>query len=492
MTKSYTLGNDLRDKLIGKEIIGEGGFKSVFVPLDTSIKMIELLENSEINYFEQEGILTKRFLDIYCTSGSFLYRIVDRLLNSKQYDLEFKATEKSNKLKHILENNIFAVCPDLMTNLITCRELFGDALLDAPNILYISHTGQCTGKPPEAHEIHSKITEMMKLGGYGTVEFDVVIGNPPYNRGMDIDFVFTGFDLAKDYVIMITPAKWQTAEDDQGIASNNSYGQFRSDLVLHMKELVYYPDCYDLFDIKEASGITYYILDKHNIFDKCTVVNISALQDKLNSKEERSITNGETLWNIGNAVINSMGKYDKLNIEALMSNNTESRYFVNSNNQSTKGGGGFLTKELNEDGKWVTKQNIIGGGGMLFNLKSKDIPVITKIQVIDRQNYMDASKIATASSNLYYSNSYEACESFVSFMTTKLVRFLILVNFSKQTLFDNNTFKFVPMPMALNEFGDRVAGKFDHIYTDEELYKTFNIPQECIDVIESVIKKRKK
>ena len=273
MTKSYTLGNDLRDKLIGKEIIGEGGFKSVFVPLDTSIKMIELLENSEINYFEQEGILTKRFLDIYCTSGSFLYRIVDRLLNSKQYDLEFKATGKYNKLKHILENNIFAVCPDLMTNLITCRELFGDALLDAPNILYISHTGQCTGKPPEAHEIHSKITEMMKLGGYGTVEFDVVIGNPPYNRGMDIDFVFTGFDLAKDYVIMITPAKWQTAEDDQGIASNNSYGQFRSDLVPHMKEVTFYPCCRDVFNIYQTDGITFYLLDKSRKYEKCRVVN---------------------------------------------------------------------------------------------------------------------------------------------------------------------------------------------------------------------------
>ena len=72
---------------------------------------------------------------------------------------------------------------------------------------------------------------------------------------------------------MITPAKWQTAEANQRIDSQMSYGDFRKKIVPHMKEVVYYPDCYDLFDIKEASGICYYILYKDKRFDKCLVVN---------------------------------------------------------------------------------------------------------------------------------------------------------------------------------------------------------------------------
>ena len=52
-------------------------------------------------------------------------------------------------------------------------------------------------------------------------------------------------------------------------------------------------------------------------------------------------------------------------------------------------------------------------------------------------------------------------------------------------------FRFVPAPTVLDADGNRVPGKFDHIYTDEELYKTFNLPQEYIDVIEAVIKERK-
>lgn len=58
-------------------------------------------------------------------------------------------------------------------------------------------------------------------------------------------------------------------------------------------------------------------------------------------------------------------------------------------------------------------------------------------------------------------------------------------------LMENHYFRFVPSPMVLDEQGNRVPGKFDHIYTDEELYKTWNLPQKYIDVIEAVIKERK-
>lgn len=50
------------------------------------------------------------------------------------------------------------------------------------------------------------------------MNFDVVIGNPPYNRGMDLDFVHKGFLISTQYTCMITPAKWQTAEADQKVA----------------------------------------------------------------------------------------------------------------------------------------------------------------------------------------------------------------------------------------------------------------------------------
>lgn len=57
------------------------------------------------------------------------------------------------------------------------------------------------------------------------MKFDVVIGNPPYNKGMDLDFVDLGYKLSKKNVCMITPAKWQTAEASQKVSSKNiNYG----------------------------------------------------------------------------------------------------------------------------------------------------------------------------------------------------------------------------------------------------------------------------
>ena len=41
------------------------------------------------------------------------------------------------------------------------------------------------------------------------MKFDVVIGNPPYNSDLYLDFMQLGYQLSSNYVCMITPAKWQ-------------------------------------------------------------------------------------------------------------------------------------------------------------------------------------------------------------------------------------------------------------------------------------------
>lgn len=41
------------------------------------------------------------------------------------------------------------------------------------------------------------------------MNFDVVIGNPPYNNDLYLGFVTLGNQLSHEYTCMITPAKWQ-------------------------------------------------------------------------------------------------------------------------------------------------------------------------------------------------------------------------------------------------------------------------------------------
>ena len=481
--------NDITQEIFGNQLYTVGKksdtSKQVFTPTKVVDDMIDLLPAEIFNP-------DTTFIDIYCKSGIFLKRIYEKLDLALQ-KLE-KFTNPEIRRNHILNNQIYGLVMDNSASLLLCNKvIYGDAFhdghllyLDLVNVAGYSNYEDILHKMNPT-KIKETIEKMFNRQGLG---FDVVVGNPPYNKGGDIDFVNLGYELCNKYTVMITPAKWQTAEANQRIDSQMSYGDFRKKIVPHMKEVVYYPDCYDLFDIKEASGICYYILYKDKSFDKCLVVNKQELQKSIESFEIRAILNRETLWNVGNSVIDLMGRYNKLDIENMAQLNNKARYFVNSNNQSTKGGGGYSTKMQDASGKWVTKDGIVGHGGMLFNHKTKDIPVITKINVIDS---LDAAKdllIAGASSNLFYSDSLEECESYVSYITTKLIRFLILINFNKQTLFDRNTFRFVPSPMILDNSGNRIRGEFDHIYTDDELYKTWNIPQKYIEVIEAVVKER--
>ena len=280
------------------------------------------------------------------------------------------------------------------------------------------------------------------------MKFNVVIGNPPYNRGMDLDFVKLGFDLCTDYCVMITPAKWQTAADDQRLASKTiNYKEFREKLVPHMSKVVFYPDARDVFDIGLKGGISYFVMDKDE-HEKCTVINKMKNQPIFNSIEVRDIRGAETLLNIGNEINMALKNTRKFIFNSV---NTNLKYLV------------------------VNSNKVIGAKGNCF-LTDGTATVLSKSEIIERGNPINADVVFASDSEL-------ECKSFISWIDTKLVRFLVLINLNKLgPVMTNDYFRFVPAPPS---------GKFDHIYTDEELYKAFNLPQKYIDVIEAVIKERK-
>lgn len=279
---------------------------------------------------------------------------------------------------------------------------------------------------------------------------------------------------------MITPAKWQTAEPNQKIASTRSYGDFRRELVPHMQQVVYYPNSLDVFDsVYQIDGISYYILDKdtHSV---CVVHNINndlyTRTNKINhifqkhgeqpykdrTKTVRNIQNGQSLLNIGQEIIDFIsgqcgGEYVSFKPDEYRCKpNGKYKVWINS---MTPG-----------------NQQVSSGGFLALG-----------------KSYIDENKPPVNECKIYFSSdSIDECRSYQSYLQTKFVRLFISSNFSKLNGFIcNHCFCFVPAPMVLDEQGNRVPGKFDHIYTDEELYKTWNLPQKYIDVIEAVIKERK-
>lgn len=426
--------------------VNSQGKQHIFTPHEVAEDMIHKIPNGEFIY-------GNTFLDPYCKSGVFLENIYQRLMQSP--DLVSRFSDRFERHKYILKNQIFGISPTEECRAISIRTVYGDINV-ANNIICLGNKYLDIIKNKDKQFL-CKLLERE----FGRVKFNVVALNPPYNKGIDIDFINKAYDLSTDYVIAITPAKWQTAEADQKISSNMSYGEFREKIVPHMSYVCFYPNCSDVFNIQERSGITYFLLEKTNNTDICTVENKSSYQPLLNSVHRRKITNAESLLNIVNMVIDYLGNYKSFKFV-----DTQGEYAVN------------IGKCIrNERGKKDMYQAL---GIISYNTGKAS--VLENTEIIKRID----NKFKTTIENseiIFQDNDIKKCESFESWLTSKFVRFFLLGNISTRSdIFNDNYFRFVPAPPS---------GKFDHIYTDEELYKTFNLPQEYIDIIEAIIKERK-
>ena len=124
------------------------------------------------------------------------------------------------------------------------------------------------------------------------MKFDVVLWNPPYNNALDIEFAIT-FKGITNIICFIAPAKWK--HDEREV-----YINFKNNFIKNMKYICYYPDCSELFQIRNCDGITYYLINNSEEFSKCTVENKSEHQKWFNSTTKRNIESERaSLYNIG-------------------------------------------------------------------------------------------------------------------------------------------------------------------------------------------------
>lgn len=447
VTNEYSRREDLLN--------GMARIPEIVTPHKTVVDMVDLLPADVWNP-------ETTFLDPACKGGEFLKEIYDRLMETES----LKAIYPNDIVRsnHILSNQIFGISISEVSKKRTTDSLngFGYNIKIIPG--YIDKIkGKCLGSKEDGTE--KTMFDIIKEE-FNRMKFDVVIGNPPYNKGMDLDFVNLGFDLSSKYCCMITPAKWQTAEANQRVSSKMTYGEFRKKLVPHMSHVVFYPNSTDVFNaVYQIDGISYFILDKR-IHDDCEVANIQndifrakgKINDILMANEKelyisretvmRDIRGDKSLLNIGQEIIDYLGQYESFNPD-LYKNNIAGKYKVWINNL-------------------VPGNQQVSAGGFLGIGKA----YISEVR--PDKNQIDC---------YFSSNSYGECLSYLSYINCKFTRFFLSCYYSKLTgVICKQCFRFVPAPPS---------GKFDHIYTDQELYDAFNLPQKYRDVIEAVIKERK-
>ena len=410
----------------------------MYTPISICREMVNLIPDDVFNK-------DAKFLDIACKSGRFLREIMYRLMESNQMqsgsaegrdEKKYNLAIESERKEYIMREQLFGLSlNDTVVN-IARRNLYGTLDSGIDNIIVLKENIRKTLKEK-----------------FGNMQFDVVVGNPPYNKDIYLDFVTFGHDLARKYDCWITPAKWQA----KGGQKNED---FRKNIVPYMSKIVYYPNCSDVFLIGEQSGIAYYISDK-KVYNTKEIENRSIAQTLYNNKLHREI--GLTLNNAIYRIYEHIQKVQEYRAFKWVDTGTNYKYSLAINNK--------VNNERGVAGQYQAYGTISYATG-----KSNVIcaPFIVE-DIIESTDLTNADKVILSSDNRY------VCASMQSWLNTKFVRFFIYGRLCGiSPVISDITFAMVPAPEA-----------FDHIFTDQELYEKYQLTDEEINIIESVIKERK-
>ncbi len=240
---------------------------------------------------------TVRFLDPCTKSGVFLREITARLTEG----LAERMPDLPARVDHILTQQVFGIGITRLTSLLARRSLYCSKHAQGPhsiarsltgddgNIWFqrVEHTwanGKCAycgasqgsldrGETRESHayafihtnDIQSRLAELFG----DTMQFDVIIGNPPYQlsdggHGASAApiyqiFVEKALDLEPRYAVLVTPSRW--------MAGGKGLDRYRERMLSdkRLRNIVDYPKLYEAFPgVKIRGGISYFLWDREH------------------------------------------------------------------------------------------------------------------------------------------------------------------------------------------------------------------------------------
>eukprot|EP01012_Entosiphon_sulcatum_P034116 TRINITY_DN43218_c0_g1_i1.p1 TRINITY_DN43218_c0_g1~~TRINITY_DN43218_c0_g1_i1.p1 ORF type:complete len:525 (-),score=52.55 TRINITY_DN43218_c0_g1_i1:207-1781(-) len=271
----------------------------VFTPPEFANRMLDTLtdawaaNNQGANLWADPKV---RFLDPCTKSGVFLREITRRLTAG----LEKKIPDLEKRVNHILTKQVFGIGITQITSLLARRSVYCSKTATGKHSIAKSFTSgdgnvwfkrlkhtwdgdkcrycgagksvfdRAAGMETHAYAfIHTDNIKARLAQLFGDdMQFDVIIGNPPYQLASDggtrdipiyNKFVEQAKKLEPRYLSMVVPSRWMAAGLGLGDFRANMLGDER------IRKLVDYPDSSDVFPgVKLMGGACYFLWDRDN------------------------------------------------------------------------------------------------------------------------------------------------------------------------------------------------------------------------------------
>jgi site-specific DNA-methyltransferase (adenine-specific) len=512
----------------------------VFTPPEMANAMLDLLATHWAESHNGACIWsdpTITFLDPFTKSGVFLREITRRLVDG----LADRFPDRQERVDHILARQIYGIGITRLTALLSRRSVYCSKFANGPHSIAKSFTSEdgniwfqrtehtwtggnreyCVdpltgeelivynhrkckycganeddygrGEELETHAyafIHTEDirARISKLFG-DTMQFDVIIGNPPYQlsdgggtgasaKPIYNKFVEAAKDLDPHFLLMIIPSRW--------FAGGKGLDGFRHEMLRdrRLRAIVDYPNSREVFtDVDIAGGVCYLLWDRDTEGD-CVV---RTVEGGMAYSAKRRLDVHNTFIR-DNRVLEIVERVHAQNSSSFSSLVSSRRPFGLDSSIKAHTDGDLILYASSGDGRIQRKAvpkglELADQWKVLLSKTSSEHAGQTDKdgmrRVFSRIEIMPPGSVATESYLIVgpFTSRFEA-ESAASYLRTRFARFLVSSILLTQNI-TRGMFEFLPIP------------SFSQLWTDESLYNEYELTSNERVLIENSIKKIK-
>jgi site-specific DNA-methyltransferase (adenine-specific) len=455
-----------------------------------------------------------RFLDPCTKSGVFLREITNRLTKG----LATEITNLEDRVDHILTKQVFGIGITHLTSLLARRSLYCSKhakgkhsiaksfASDQGNIWFertehpwvdskckycgASQKTLDRGEGLETHayafihtdDINTRVAELFG----GDMQFDVIIGNPPYqldDGGYGTSaapiyqlFVEKALALEPRYAVFVTPSRW--------MAGGKGLDKYRERMLSdkRLRTIVDYPKLYEAFPgVKIRGGISYFLWDR-DYNGPCEFQTIWDGQP-IGPTDARHLDSYDILVRRNEAVpiLEKVRAKGESTLDARVSSRKPFGLATNFKGRQSAAGLSepvrlyanqrivwVARKEIAVNSEWIDEWKVlmtaVQGTSAAVETKFLSKPIIAEPGTACTETYLVAGHFGNET----------AAANYAKYLRTRFVRFLVSLRKATQHA-TRDVYSFVPdLPL-------------DQGWTDAKLYKRYGLTEEEIAFIESQI-----